>query len=56
MHLRSGKSIASRQTKPLRVLTQGSGTGPSARLPPIIEDSYLEETESTTSISTSMAS
>ena len=56
MHLRSSKSIASGQTKPLRVSTQGSGMCPSARLPLIIEGSYLGEIESTTSTSVSMAS
>ena len=56
MHLRLDKSIVSRQSKPSRVLTQGSGTGTSACLPPIIEDSYLGETESTISMFASMAS
>ena len=56
MHLRSGKSIVSGQSKPSRVSTQGSGTGNNPRLSPIIEDLYLGETESTTSTSISMAS
>ena len=56
MHLRSEKSIASGLSTPLRVLTQGSGMGPSACLPPIIEYSHSRETESTTSTSLSMAS
>ena len=56
MHLRSGKSIASGNSKPSKVSTQGSGTGNNPRLAPIVEDSYLGETESTTSTSISMAS
>ena len=56
MHLRSGKSIVSRQSKPSRVSTQGSGMGNNPRLSPIVEDLYLGETESTTSTSISMAS
>ena len=56
MHLRSGKSIALGLSKPLRVSTQESGTGPSTQLSPIVEDTYLGETESTTSTSISMAS
>ena len=56
MHLRSRKSIGSRHSKPSRVLTQGSGTGPSTHLPPIIKDSYLGEIKSTTSTSISMSS
>ena len=56
MHLRSGKLIASGQTRPSRVSTQGSGTGTKVQLPPIVEDSYSWETESTTSTSLSMAS
>ena len=56
MHLRSGKSIVSGQSKPSRVSTQGSGTGNNPRLSPIVENLYLGETESTTSTSISMAS
>ena len=56
MHLRLGKLIVSGHSKPLRVSTQGSGTGPNPRLSPIVEDIYLGETESTTSTSISMAS
>ena len=56
MHLRSGKSIVSGQSKPSRVSTQGSGTGNNPRLSPIVEDLYLGETKSTTSTSISMAS
>ena len=56
MHLRSGKSIVSGNSKPSKVSTQGSGTGNNPRLTPIVEDSYLGETESTTSTSISMAS
>ena len=56
MHLRSGKSIVSGQSKPSRVSTQGSGMGNNPRLSPIVEYLYLGETESTTSTSFSMAS
>ena len=56
MHLRSRKSIVLGHSKPSRVSTQVSGTGPNPRLSPIVEDIYLGETKSTTSTSISMAS